>query len=255
MTSLLFLAILWPLVENTTGPTDVVVRLLDPCGPRTSAAVRVYHVQAGDLILYRQRNLAQNALYALFRSAGATHVGIVVHRPDGSLGLLEAIGPGRPVVISDIPSRLAYFNGPVWVRPRHHPLTTAQDGQLTAFACASEGKRFDLFGIFGPAWSDPVHHRPGHCLDDADLNAKRWYCSSLVVGAGVATGLFDPCLVRPRHTAPQDFMTDCPLDLRACGWGPPVPWLPDGPRLRHWWSESSSGEVHVWPDDRYRWRR
>ncbi|MFO0930745.1 MAG: hypothetical protein U0736_27565 [Gemmataceae bacterium] len=150
MTPLLCLAVLLPLVEHGNGPTDVVVRLPLSCRSGGPAAWTCYHVQSGDLILYRHRNLAQNVLYAAFLSSGMTHVGIVVHRPDGSLGLLEAVGPGYPVVISDIQTRLAFFDGDVYVRPRRHPLTAGQDAGLTAFACGSEGKSFDLFGILGP---------------------------------------------------------------------------------------------------------
>lgn len=233
----------------THAPADSgAVLLLAPLRPAAKPTHSYVHALApGDIVLYRRRNIPQNLLYRLFLSGGMTHVGIVVARPDGSLGLLEAVGVRYPVVISDLRSRLCYFDGPVYVRRRCVPLRPDQSARLTAFACGAEGKRFDVVGLLGPALSDPVWHRPGSCIQPSDLDPRRWYCSPLVLGAAVAAGLIDPCLIRLRRASPQDLFEDRSLDLRPYGWESPAHWLHDAPPTRTWWSRSCTGEVKVWP--------
>jgi hypothetical protein len=197
-----------------------------------------YEPHEGDIVLFQAKGVVENVIYALAATPCTTHCGIVVRRCDGSLGLLEAPGTRYPVMVSDISTRLPYYNGKAWVRRLRCPLTCEQSACLTKFACAQEGKRFDTVGIVRPIFGLPVRLDRTKCCTDADLDQKQWFCSALVVAASVNAGLMDPCVVRPNFTDPQDLKVDTFLKLCQC-WEEPRTWLRCGPRPDcGWWSQS-----------------
>lgn len=197
-----------------------------------------YEPCEGDLLFFQARNLLENVLYALACAGGPTHCGIVVHRQDGSLGLLEAPGLRYPVMLSDVSSRMHYYDGKIFVRRRCVPLTPEQSAALTAFACAQEGKRFDVVGLLRPAFGLPTR---GPCVPCCctckELNQDRWFCSELLAAALVKAGLYDPCKIRPNFTDPEDLMNEGPIQLCPC-WARYVRWERCGPRWHEWWSRS-----------------
>ncbi len=202
----------------------------------------------GDMVFFRANNFVENVLYFLSCAGGPTHCGMVVARQDGSLGLLEAPGSKYPVMLSDIPSRLSFYNGRVWVRRLRCPLTAEQSANLTAFACAQEGKRFDTIGIFRPIFGFPKRGPLMGSMTCREMDQPRWFCSALVTAAGVAAGIFDPDVVRPLFTDPQDLMKDRCLNLSTC-YERYVPWLRCGTcRPETWESQPccGSGEVSHW---------
>ena len=202
-------------------------------------------VKPGDILLFKSGGRFKLTLYALGGSPGVTHAGIVVARPDGTLAILEAPGLNYPVMLSDVGSRHQQYPGPVWVRSLRRPLTPEQSRCLTAFACAQEGKAFFPPGFLLPAFGHPIVKRGLRCLTKEQLNPARWFCSPLVIVAGVTAGLIDPCKVRPKFTDPEDLFTDRMLDLSAC-WEKPVEWPRCGPQAETWWSRSCHGEVECW---------
>lgn len=205
-----------------------------------------YEPQPGDLILFQGKGIV-NVIFALGHSGGATHSGIVVARPDGTLGLLESAGVQYPVMISDIDSRHQQYSGRIWVRRRCVPLTPEQSKRLTEFACAQEGKPYDLLGVFIPPFGHPVRKHRLKCLTDEQLlNRPRWFCSELCMVALIEAGILDRCVVRPRMTDPRDLKTDRRLDLTECGWEPPLRWKHCGEYTKHWFSVSCCGKVEYW---------
>lgn len=213
-----------------------------PGGPGLTADT--YVPQVGDLIVFNVPS-AKTVVFTLAGSPCATHAAIVVARPDGSLGLFEAPGFKYSVMISDIPSRLNCSKGQVWVRRRKVPVTAEQSAALTAFACRQLGKPYDKVGLYFPTFATPTRWFTSRYITDAELDPPRWFCTSVVVGAGVAAGLLDRCKVRLKTVDPQDFKPDRFLDL-SDGWHKPAPWRRCGPREPGWWSIDCCGNRAWW---------
>lgn len=218
----------------------------EPCWP-SSAEPRLSDCsfQPGDLILFRTEQRWTLILYRVFLADSITHAGIVVRHPDGSLAILEAPGVRYPVMLSEIDSRLTFYKGQAWVRHLHHPLTKAQSQRLTKFALAQQDKQFAVATILLPPWGKPVRKWGRRCAGPHALNSRRWFCSALCIGAGVAAGLLDPCNVRPLFTDPEDLFSDRYLDLSPI-WKKPVSIQPLGTRLSGWWSRAGTGERSFW---------
>jgi hypothetical protein len=226
--------------------TPLLCLALAGCLPGSDVAEAVpCGLKPGDILLFRSGGPVKLTLYALGGSPGYTHSAVVVARPDGTLAILEAPGVNYPVMLSDVASRLQQYPGLIWVRSLRHPLTEEQSRCLTAFACAQAGKAFFLPGFLLPTFGWPVRKFTHRCLTEKDLNASQWFCSPLVIVAGVTVGLLDPCKVRPRFTNPGDLSTDRLLDLSEC-WEKPVRWCRHGPRAETWWSRSCDGVVECW---------
>ena len=181
----------------------------------------VYVPQAGDIILFRNRNVFARAAYYLSLSGSTTHVGLVVARPDSTLTMLEAM-PGDPVLMPDLHKRIhEYHGGKISVRRRKVPLTAEQSARLNEFACAQVGKPFSLLGLLVPPVSLPFRVFSGP-LDTHSLDRSRWICTSLVLRTCVAAGLICPDKVNPEGACASDLAGDFWIDL-SCGWCPAVP--------------------------------
>ena len=100
-------------------------------------APRPYMPQPGDIMLYTDSNWFWEVTHDLAGAFEPHGSGIVVRRPDGVLGTLEA-GPNDTFyvrVLETLPHLKEYeCNGPVWIRQRKTPLTPEQSEALTAFA-------------------------------------------------------------------------------------------------------------------------
>ena len=222
MTPLLLLSLL-----ASPGNPDCQCQALPPmmlqtqgCRVGWQGEPEVYTPQAGDIILFRNRNVFARAAYYVSLSGGTTHVGLVVARPDGTLTLLEAM-PGDPVLMPELHRRIHdYHGGKLSVRRRKVPLTAEQSARLTEFACAQVGKPFHLFGLLLPPVSLPF--RVFGSLDPHHLDRSRWICTSLVLRTCVAAGLICPDKVNPEGACASDLAGDTWIDL-SCGWYPPVP--------------------------------
>ncbi|MFO0876201.1 MAG: hypothetical protein U0840_02420 [Gemmataceae bacterium] len=204
-----------------------------------------YEPEVGDILLFQSPGGLRNIAYFLGCSAGVTHSALVVARPDGTLGMLEAPGPDYPVMISDIPSRRCYHKGRVWVRKRKCPVTPEQSRCLTEFACRQEGKPFYTLGVLIPMFGKPIPKHRHRCVKDEELEPDRWFCSPLVVAGLIAGGLLDRCAAKPWFVDPQDLKTDHWLDL-SCGWQRPYRWLYCGDRAECWFSISCAGKKEWW---------
>jgi len=196
-------------------PCDCWLKLLCPCAGVTGCgtAATPYDPQAGDLLLFHSNKLPP--------VGHATHAAIVAALPDGrGPALLETARYGSPVAFNDIACRVRTYEGRVFVRRRCVPLTADQSARLTAF-CSQLGKPHHWGAILTTPFCWPVRLVGGRCLRPKDLDPRHWYCASLVVGAAVAAGLLNPCVVKPCCTVPQDLMYDRALDL-SCGWEKPA---------------------------------
>lgn len=224
----------------------LLLRLPLGCGRKNCATVlEVYHPQPGDIILFSTYHPINDFLYFLAHSGGATHCGIVVERPNGSLGLLEAPGPSYTVMLSDISSRLRFYHGRIWVRRLCSPLSPEQSACLTSFACAQEGKPFSISAMLTPLVTHPVRKPRMGCAGPDEINPEGWFCSALTVAAGMVAGRIDPCVARPKATDPEDLKCDRRLDLSP-SWEKPLRYERCVPRLECWWSESCCGQRAWW---------
>jgi hypothetical protein len=194
-------------------------------GDCPAAAVRVpYQPQEGDIILFQTRNLLYRIVFTLLRAGPPTHVGMVVRRPDGELGLLEAPQRRDFVTISPLPERLQTYDGKVWVRPIGTPLSEEESTRLTAFAVSQLGKPFNPSGALIPPFTRPYRGPLQRALGRPPrLDPPSWFCSQLVVAAGIVMGRLDPHRVCPLGTDPGDLASDRRFNIRRC-WHPPLRW-------------------------------
>jgi hypothetical protein len=206
-----------------------------------------YDPQPGDLVLFSYYKPLRNLIFFLAHSGGATHTALVVRRANGTLALLEAPGPKFPVMLSDLPSRFRAYQGRIWVRRLRTPLSPEQSARLTAFACAQEGKPFSGTAVLATLWGRPVRRPRMGCAGPEELDPPAWFCSSLTAAAGIAAGVIDPCVSRPKTTDPEDLKSDRCLDLSAC-WAQPLRYQHCGPRLPGWCSESCCGQRAYWEE-------
>jgi hypothetical protein len=224
---------------NGEIPAECGSYLYEPCYVLDKArrgSPRAYLPQPGDLMLRMDDSLFWEITHDLalaFRPHGS---GVVVARPDGSLGILEA-GPNDTLwcrVLDMLPHLHEYeVKGEVWIRKRKTPLTVEQSACLTAFAMRQEGKFFALLRLGGQL--TPFRTRGPlrtWCVGKPQGDRIGYFCSELCVEALVAAGLIDRATARPAATYPHDLFFDKSFNpyLRkhfslAEGWEPPARWV------------------------------
>jgi len=194
-----------------------------------------YLPQPGDLMLHWDDNkfwALTHDLAGAFRPHGS---GIVVARPDGSLGILEA-GPSDVlwVGICDVLPHLNEYEdvGLVWIRKRKTPLTAEQSACLTDWAMKQEGKHFCLWRLGGQLTVLRTRG-PLRTWVVGKPNGERnaYFCSELVTETLVAVGLIDAETARPSATYPHELFFDKSFNpylkrhfSLACDWNPPARW-------------------------------
>jgi hypothetical protein len=217
--------------------------LYQPCyelDDKLRGPARPYWPQPGDIMLATDGNFFWTFTHWLAGAGQPHNSGIVVARPDGSLGLLEA-GPNDTlhVRILDLLPHLTEYSqkGPVWLRRRTIPLTAEQCARLTEFAQAQDGKRFALIRLAGQL--TPFRSRGPlrtYFLGKPHGNRCSYFCSELVTEACVAAGLLDAATARPAATYPHELFFDRSPNLYlnqhfrlAPAWDPPARWMPTVP--------------------------
>lgn len=221
MTPILLMTVLTMHQTGCPAPCQPVPVLELPCECRGCVRKAVYHPQPGDIVFFRTTNLVWKGSSMLMMCGKATHIAIVVARPDGTLGLLQTPKIGSRVEITEIVPGIMDQGGQCWVRRRCVPPTPQQCANLTTFASAQEGKPYDLAGWMTMPYCRPMQCVTKKCIDLADVDRPSWFCSSLVVGALIAANLIDGREVRPTCICPNDLMVDCHIDL-SCGWESPA---------------------------------
>jgi hypothetical protein len=197
---------------------------------------RAYLPQPGDLMLYTEEKTFWTVTHALALAFKPHGSGVVVTRPDGSLGILEA-GPNDTLVVGilDMLPHLREYadQGPVWIRKRRPPLTQDESAALTAFALRQEGKPFALIRMGGQLTllrsRGPLRT---YFLGRPHGERDSYFCSELVTETLAAVGLIDPLTARPAATYPRDLFFDRSYNLYlryhftlADGWEPPARWV------------------------------
>jgi hypothetical protein len=178
---------------------------------------RPYAPQPGDIMVYTDDNVFWEITHDLALAGQPHGSGIVVRRPDGSLGILEA-GPNDTLhirVLDVLPHLHEYeVKGPVWIRQRKTPLTPEQSATLTEFALRQDGKRFAV-GRLGVQLTPFRTRGPlrTYFLGKPKGDRNAYFCSELVVEAAVAAGLIDPETARPSATYPHELFYDHSFNL------------------------------------------
>jgi hypothetical protein len=197
---------------------------------------RAYVPQPGDIMMYTDSSIFWEITHDLAGAFEPHGSGIVVQRPDGTLGILEA-GPNDThyVRILDTLPHLREYEGrgPVWIRKRKTPLTAEQSACLTAFAMRQEWKKFALIRLGGQL--TPLRCRGPlrtFILGKPRGDRDGYFCSELVTEAMCAGGLIDPKTARPAATYPHDLFYDWSFNLYllthftlAPCWEPPARWV------------------------------
>jgi hypothetical protein len=202
-----------------------------PRGP-----VEPYLPQPGDIFLATDRSKIIRAGHCLATSGAPHHSGIVVSRPDGSLGILEA-GPFNSlrVAIVDLQPGLEKHQErgeKIWIRRRRTPLAPEQAASLTAWAVAQDGKRFAAGRML--LQLTPIRSRGPlrtYVLGGPHGERDSYFCSELVLETCVHIGLLSPSTTRPTATYPRDLFFDQSSNLflnahfsLAHDWYPPALW-------------------------------
>lgn len=197
---------------------------------------RPYMPQPGDVMLATDDDRFWRITHNLALAFEPHGSGIVVARPDGTLGILEA-GPNDTMwcrILDVLPHLQEYeAKGPVWIRKRCAPLTPEESCRLTEFAQRQDGKRFALVRLGGQL--TPLRSRGPvrTCVMGKPRGDRRnYYCSELVTESCVAAGLIDGATARPAATYPHDLFFDQSYNLYinrhlplAGGWEPPARWV------------------------------
>jgi hypothetical protein len=199
-------------------------------------APMAYLPQPGDIMVYTDSNLFWAITHNLALAFEPHGSGVVVAKPDGTLGILES-GPNdclKVHVLDMLPHLHEYeIKGPVWIRRRKCPLTPEQSACLTEWAMRQEGKNFALIRLGGQLTL--LRHRGpfrtyflGKPVGDRDS----YFCSELVTETLVHVGLIDAETARPSATYPHDLFYDKSFNLYlnrhfnlAGGWEPPARWV------------------------------
>ena len=202
---------------------------------------RPYLPQPGDIMLYTDSNKFWAITHDLALAFEPHGSGIVVRRPDGRLGILEA-GPNdtlRVRILDVLPHLHEYeIKGPVWIRKRKAPLTPDQSAALTDFAVRQDGKRFAL-GRLGLQLTPFRTRGPLRTWFVGKPKGDRcsYFCSELVTEAAVAGGLIDAETARPSATYPHELFHDSSYNLYlnrhfslARCWEPPARWMSCPPK-------------------------
>lgn len=197
---------------------------------------RPYLPQPGDIMLRMDDNLFWAITHDMAFAFAPHGSGVVVQKPDGRLGILEA-GPNdcMHVGIPDLLEHLHEYEvaGQVWIRRRKTPLTCEQNARLTEWAARQDGKWFalqrlgvqlTLFRTRGPLRT--------YFMGKPHGDRICYFCSELVVETLVYAGLIDPTTARPSATYPHDLFFDTSYNLYlkrhfslACDWDPPARWV------------------------------
>lgn len=201
----------------------------------TKNSVTPYTPREGDLVFFDDRKVFWDFLYWLGDTAAPFHVGIVVKRPDGNLGILES-GPDDTlsVFILDLNERLSGFvkafpKGILQVRQSKASLTPEQSKALTDFAVRNEGKRYAWVRLL---WQGTYLRKRGSWWEcstaKTNLDRHRWLCCEIVVSAAHLVGLIDGKVVKADITYPLDIVDDHRFDLSP-NYTPAAYWAPKAP--------------------------
>jgi hypothetical protein len=197
---------------------------------------RPYHPAPGDIFLSTDKLWIAVVGHKLAGAKGIHHSGLIILRPDGSPGSLEAAPHHVPYVrvlgLVENMGRYEEEGNAVWVRQRKTPLTAEQCKKLTQFAMAQDGKLFAWWRVAAQvtALRSRSHVRYSS-MGTPNGDRKAYYCSELVLETLLAAGLLDPNRTRPSATFPSELFfgaSDIPfindtLDINAY-WEPPARW-------------------------------
>jgi len=197
---------------------------------------RAYVPQPGDIMVYTDSNMFWEITHDMALAFQPHGSGIVVKRPDGSLGILEA-GPNDCLqvhVLEMLPHLREYeAKGPVWIRARKTPLTPEQSARLTEWAMRQEGKRFALIRLGGQVTllrsRGPIRT---YFVGKPHGERDSYFCSELVTETCVYVGLLDSETTRPAATYPHELFFDHSYNMYldthfslAPDWDPPARWV------------------------------
>lgn len=175
---------------------------------KTVREVMPYEPREGDWLFFDDMSEWWEFLYSIADTAPPFHAGIVVKKPDGSLGVLES-GPDDTlwVYVLDLIPRLHTFKGVLQVRRVKHPLTPEQSACLSDFAERQKGKRYAMWRLLlqgSPIKSKggPLREKCAHTL----YNRHRWLCAEIVVTASALIGLTDGKKIKGSNTYPLDII-------------------------------------------------
>ena len=191
-----------------------------------------YTPRPGDLVLCDSHNKVYHFVFKLANTEPPTHSAMVIERADGSLAMLDLMGPyavTAKVVIVEAENRLKTYPGDVMVRRLREPLTPEQSRELTQFAEAQVGKRFAVWRAALQA--TPFCPRSGWRRDlfgATYLNRDRWFCSELMIAAGTTCKMLDGKKCLANATYPHDMAFDKMIDLSA-HYHPLMTWAPTAP--------------------------
>jgi hypothetical protein len=217
-----------------TSPGQSVGYLTTGKAPANNAAsveVEPYVPREGDLIFFDDQSKLWERLYKLGGTAPPFHVGIVVKKPDGSLGILES-GPDDTlhVYILDVQRRLHSFKGVLQIRRCLKEISAEESARLTNFAVEQEGKRYAMWRLL--LQGTPLRTRGGwksKVFGATHPNRTRWLCAEIVCTGCAIIGTFNGQVIKGTDTYPLDIVDDHLYDLSSV-YSPAGYWMPKAPK-------------------------
>ena len=201
-----------------------------------------HELSEGDIVFFQTKDTTWRSVFAAFGSPGPTHVGLIIKKEDGELGLLQALDPhfkmkptprlrrgvraGEVCWTPDLANYLSEYDGRIFVRPFRGTIPADVSCRLTAWAMRQIGKPYGLHKLGLPPIGLPIQSL--HLGGPAQVEGDSWFCSELVASALVVTRHLSPWHVRPSRTDPEDLFTDRLLNLHSA-WESPLLWSADVP--------------------------
>ncbi len=220
---------------------------LEPYVPREGDILLIQGTEVDSLFTIVYRTIAR-----LTRSGPPWHSGIVIADRAGQLKFYNAPGQvagqegeqggnqqqegeeeqNRGPRYDDIVESITRVPQKVWVRSLKFPLLLDQTYRLRKWAEEQEGKPFGyLRSVTCPVLCYPVRGpMRQRSLPPVGIDRPTWFCSELVVAAGIAAGLINPQVVKPGCVNPLDLNEDSLLDLSPV-WTKPC---------ELWWDKEAS---------------
>ena len=191
--------------------------------PRDPGQPIAWKPREGDIVFMTATDKPQHTTYAIGRTTHPYHIGLIVRRSNGELGILESGGGIPAVTFRPILGRFGVYDLATerrfaWVRRIRQPLTCEQSRSMTVYGEPQVGKPFSSYARLTMFWL------PGHPSPKTTPDQEKWFCSEIVVALLQEAGVLGKTEFRHGSTTPRELFTDCLWNDISDRYHAPLPW-------------------------------